>query len=74
MKSGDTMFRRILYITGTIGLTSLLLTSQSYAVESPHTLVNKEENANISTQYEPQSLTLTTKQGQILYNYNENKK
>lgn len=74
MKSGDTMFRRILYITGTIGLTSLLLTSQSYAVEKPTPLVNKEENANISTQYEPQSLTLTTKQGQILYNYNENKK
>ena len=42
MKSGDTMFRRILYITGTIGLTSLLLTSQSYAVEKPTPLVNKE--------------------------------
>lgn len=68
------MFKRILSTTGAIGLTSMLITAQSYAVEKPTPLVNKKEKAHISTQYEPQSLTLTTNQGQVLYNYHENKK
>ncbi|MDK6298272.1 penicillin-binding protein PBP4 [Staphylococcus caprae] len=68
------MFQRILSVTGVLCVVTLLSASPSFAVEKPTSLLKNKDNTKISSTYEPQSLTLSTEQGQILYSYHENKK
>ena len=59
---------------GILSLFTLLGTSISHAAETPVDITNKEGNVAVSSNYEPDGVTLTTQQGQILYNFQEIKK
>ena len=59
---------------GILSLFTLLGTSISHAAETPVDITNKEGNVAVSSNYEPDGVTLTTQQGQILYNFKEIKK
>ena len=64
-------------VTQSIGILSLFTlfgTSISDAAETPVDITNKEGNVAVSSNYEPDGVTLTTQQGQILYNFKEIKK
>ena len=65
-----------LKVTQSIGILSLftLLELQSL-MQQKHLLILqiKESNVAVSSNYEPDGVTLTTQQGQILYNFQGNK-
>ncbi|MBL7573873.1 penicillin-binding protein PBP4 [Staphylococcus saccharolyticus] len=68
------MFHKVTHTTAMIGIVALLGTSLSYGEEKPSEVINHHTKNNISSTYEPDALTLTTQNGQILYRYHENKK
>lgn len=68
------MFHKVTHTTAMIGIVALLGTSLSYGAEKPSEVINHHTKNNISSTYEPDALTLTTQNGQILYRYHENKK
>ena len=67
------MFLKITQSIGALSLFTLLGTSISYAAETPVDITNKESDVAVSSNYEPDGVTLTTQQGQILYNFQGNK-
>ena len=67
------MFLKVTQSIGILSLFTLLGTSISHAAETPVDITNKEGNVAVSSNYEPDGVTLTTQQGQILYNFQGNK-
>ncbi|MBB4832076.1 D-alanyl-D-alanine carboxypeptidase (penicillin-binding protein 5/6) [Staphylococcus hominis] len=67
------MFLKVTQSIGILSLFTLLGTSISDAAETPIDITNKEGNVAVSSNYEPDGVTLTTQQGQILYNFQGNK-
>ena len=52
----------------------IIISFSKFCSGKPTSLLKNKDNTKISSTYEPQSLTLSTEQGQILYSYHENKK
>ena len=67
------MFLKVIKSMGALSMVALLGSSVSYAAETPVEIANKESNVSVSSNYEPDGVTLTTQQGQILYNFQGNK-
>ncbi|UDI77259.1 DUF1958 domain-containing protein [Staphylococcus taiwanensis] len=68
------MFRKSVKSIGVVSLACLLYTSTTMAAEKPLDIVNKDKGVEINTSYQPSGLTVATQQGQILYNFQGNKK
>ncbi|MDS3910298.1 hypothetical protein RJC11_01110 [Staphylococcus hominis] len=54
------MFLKVTQSIGILSLFTLLGTSISHAAETPVDITNKESNVAVSSNYEPDGVTLTT--------------
>ncbi|GGG98329.1 DUF1958 domain-containing protein [Staphylococcus pragensis] len=68
------MFQKIVKSIGSISFIALLSATSTYAAETPVNISNRLHPNEVSSYYQPDGVTLTTQQGQILYDYQGNKK
>ncbi|MCJ1655374.1 penicillin-binding protein PBP4 [Staphylococcus sp. NRL 21/187] len=59
---------------GSIGFIALLSSTSAHATETPVNISNQLHPHEVSSIYQPDGVTLTTQQGQVLYDYQGNKK
>ncbi len=68
------MFQKIVKSIGSISFIALLSATSAHAAETPVNISNRIQPNGVSSYYQPDGVTLTTQQGQILYDYQGNKK
>lgn len=68
------MFQKIVKSIGSISFIALLSATSAHAAETPVNISNRVQPNGVSSYYQPDGVTLTTQQGQILYDYQGNKK